>query len=294
MLVALIAASPGVPAFLGAWSFDPVPALGILVASVVYGVAFWGARRAGRGLPGRYALWFGLGLLALALALLSPLASYDDISLSLHMIQHLLLLTVAPPLLLLGRPVQVMLNALPPGRSGVLVRLRSVRRVLTTLTHPVVALLLFGGCLVLWHIPDFYDVTLTNEHLHDLEHLTFVVTSMLYWWTVVDPIPRHRKLPLSVALGSIFLASLVSVGVGAVLTVARQPVYTPYLSTPHLWGLSPLEDQQLAGSIMWAGGGLIYMGIIFGMIVHALGWEQGGADDADSLPTAEHATADVQ
>jgi putative membrane protein len=104
-----------------------------------------------------------------------------------------------------------------------------------------------------------------------LEHITFLSGALLFWWSIVEPVPRHHKMRLGFALGSIFLTSLVAAALGAVLTLDGSILYPFYTQTQPLWGLSQLADQQYAGLLMWVGGGMLYLVIVFGMMIRAFG-----------------------
>lgn len=268
--------------FLTAWTFEPVPAVGLVLAAGGYGLALRRVRRTSRRPPAWYAYAYYAGLLSIFLALMGPLDAFNNESLFLHMLQHLILLQIAAPLILLGQPVQLVLRAVSPQRSGTilrpLLRRRGVRWALSVMTHPSVTFSLFSGFLIFWHVPRLYDLAVTNDTIHNLEHLSFLTTALLYWWPIIEPVPRHHKLRLGWSLASIFLTSLFGEALGAILTLAGHVIYPVYLSTPHLWGLSPLDDQELAGLAMWVGGGLLYMAILLGMLINALSHDDEPAD----------------
>lgn len=280
--------------FLAAWSFDPLVTLLILLAGFAYGLGLRRVRRgARRAWPTYQAVAFYAGLAVLALALLGPPDTYNDELFSMHMLQHLALLQIAAPLLLLGRPVQLALRAIAPRRSGPVVKAvvgRSwVRWVLGALTAPLIATLLFNLNLVLWHVPDFYTAALNNEHIHELEHALFFGLALLFWWPIIDPVPRHHKAQPAWALASIFASMLFGSALGAMLTLAHGEIYPTYLSTPKPWGLSPLDDQQIGGLVMWVGGGLLYMSILIAYLVHTFGT----GEDSEAAKPATPSTHEI-
>jgi len=294
MLLPLLNATEVSVPFPLAWSFDPVITVGLVAGVVLYTLALRRARAAGRRTPPTWQVAsYYVGMFAVAFALLGPLDAFNSESFAIHMAQHLTLMQIAAPLILLGRPVQVFLRGVAPRRSGpvlrAVLRRRSARAVLTALTNPVLAFLLFNGAMVLWHLPTFYDAALRNDTVHEIEHLSFFGFALVFWWAIIEPVPRHHKLPVVWALASIFFSGLVATAIGAILTLAPSVVYPFYLHVTNPWGLSALADQQVAGLAMWVGGGLVYGAILLGMLMAALGGE-----DDDEVATAEVLSGDPQ
>lgn len=219
-------------------------------------------------------LWcFLLGLATIWVALLSPIGVYDDLFFFIHMIQHLLLMLLAAPLLLLGAPLLPMLWAFPRDiRVGVgrLFAPGLIHTVFSTLTHPAVAVTLY--CLVesVWHIPRFYDAAQGRTLTHNLEHAIFLGAALLFWWPVIHPAGGRRRL--SYAAGVVYFLPPMLVGtlIGALLTFAPRPLYSYYEHVPRVWGISVLQDQQLAGLIMWVPGGLAFLVPVFVFLVLVL------------------------
>lgn len=283
--------------FLTAWTFPPTLTLGLLFAAALYGLALRAARRAGRPTPPSWQVGsYYAGLLTTAVALLGPLDTWNDELFFLHMAQHLVLIQVAAPLLLLGRPVQVILRGLPARRTkavlGGVLRRRVSRWVLTALTHPAVAFVLFNASMVLWHLPSLYNAALENDLVHDLEHAFFFGTALIYWWAIIEPVPRHHKLKLHWALVSLFFSMIIGSAVGAILTLADNPVYAYYVGAPRVWGLSVMDDQQIGGLLMWVVGGLVYSGIMLGMFIAALNRDAEPEDTSDEVEAAEEWAAE--
>lgn len=242
-----------------AWNWDPVVWLVVIVPAVVY-VELW--RRAGR--RDSMARWrrrsFLAGIAALAVALLSPLDAMGGSLASAHMVQHLLLTTIAAPLLVLGVRWRVLTGGLPLAlrRRTSRWRTTSVARAgRSVLAHPVVASLPFVAGLWVWHAEGPYEAALADPLVHGFEHVCFLATALLSWAAILTP-PRRRAVP-GMAVLVLFGLATVSGLLGVLLTFARAPWYPAYADTTAAWGLTPLEDQQLAGVIMWVPGGGAYL-----------------------------------
>jgi len=217
---------------------------------------------------------FAGGLLSLAVALLSPIGVFGGLFFSLHMTQHMLLMVLVAPLLLLGSPVLPMLWALPERPRSWVAPLFAQGSPLTWAfnfaTHPLIAMPLYLSAIAIWHIPTFYDAAQGRTVIHDLEHLFFLGTALLFWWPVVNPLGGPRRLSYLAAIPYFLPPMLVGNLVGALLTFADRPLYATYLNVPRLWGISVVQDQQLAGLIMWVPGGMVYIIPIFIMVTMLL------------------------
>ncbi|MGH9229607.1 MAG: cytochrome c oxidase assembly protein [Acidimicrobiales bacterium] len=261
----------------GAWQPDPL----ILGALALTGLAYRRgmahlpvARRNGRVAPVRPAnvVAFAGGLLVLAVALASPLELAAASLFSAHMVQHLLLLVVAAPLLVCGRPVMVLSHALPRrwrrqvGRVGARRRFRAAAHVLL---HPAVVWAVGTAVLWAWHLPSPYEAALGNEALHALEHASLVATAALAWALALGR--ARRRLAVPAAAGLLFATALQSGALGAVLALARTPLYPTHGPVAPLWGLTALEDQQLAGGLMWVPPGLVYVVVITTLLARWFG-----------------------
>ncbi len=202
---------------------------------------------------------FFSGLVVMLIALATPLDTIGDQYLfTAHMLQHLLLTLVAAPLLLGGTPAWVLRAILSATRLGGFVRWAR---------HPIVAFFAFNIVFALAHVPAFYELTLSNEPLHALEHLIFVGTAMLMWMPVLSPAPdiAPRYPPLGQVM-YLFLQTVPASLLGALLSSTTSAYYPTYVLAPRITSLSPLEDQQLGGLIMWVGGGLYFLiatGVVF-------------------------------
>jgi putative membrane protein len=228
------------------WNLDPILWLGIIgfVAAYFYATGPLRHRyQLGPPATSRQIAYFLLGALTLAIALVSPLDYIGDHYLfSAHMIQHMLLVVIAPPLWLLGTPGWLL---------APLFRREPVRHITRIITNPIVAFLLLNATLYIWHIPPLYSAALTNEALHIVEHLMYIALGVLFWWVVLSPVEESSRVLRGVAIIYLFLACQPMVLLGALLTFAPAPVYLPYVAAPRISALSPLTDQQLGGLIMW-------------------------------------------
>ena len=258
-----------------AWTLSPAVLTGLALGGWLYARglrALW--RRAGHGRvvsPARAWAYYG-GLASLFLALVSPVDAVGGALFSVHMTQHLLLMMVAAPLIVLGDPVTVTLWALPlrwRRRVGLWWRhARSLNAVWRVLTLAPVAWTLHVVTLWLWHAPSFYESALLSESVHVVEHATFFLTALLFWWLLFAP--RGHRLGIGAKVAYLFAAMLQGTILGAVITFARHPWYWSYFGTTNAWGLTPLEDQQLAGLIMWIPAGLIYLAALIPLLGSAL------------------------
>jgi putative membrane protein len=258
---------------LGDWSWEPTVVLGITAAAAAYATAWRRGVlrddddvRAWVGTPRTRCWFFGAGLLVGFIALLSPLDTGGDLYLfSLHMVQHLLLMMVAPPLCILGLVGMRPFRASPPGR---------LRRLWALLVNPWSATVTFSAVLLVWHVPVLYDATLTTEPIHVFEHLSFIAVGVLFWWPIIDPMRgRDRRYWVGTFAK---IAMLVSSGVpptvlGLLFTVAPRPFYDFYARAPRLWGMTPVIDQQIAGVVMFGAGNLIYFAAVVAVFWRVFG-----------------------
>jgi cytochrome c oxidase assembly factor CtaG len=236
-----------------AWQADPLVTIPLVASSLLFILGTWRLReQLGRLLPGfgtPQILSFAGGIVALAIALLSPLEGLSKPLLSAHMVQHILLIAVAPPLLVLGKPEVAWLWALPePWRRG-LVRngpMRSVFAFLSPCARPVPAAMIHMATLWIWHSPTLFDAAVASDRLHWLEHALFFGTALLFWRGTIKA--RSGREGAAAAMIACFITLLQSGLMSALLSFARTALYhTPETAN---WGLSALEDQQLAGAIM--------------------------------------------
>lgn len=239
-----------------AWSLDPAAVLPLLATLWLYGRGarrLWARAGGGRGLTRAQAASFVAGVTVLIVAVVSPLDALGHTLLSAHMVQHGLLVAVAPPLVALGRPGVALAWALPERwRHGA----RALRPLGDRLSRPTLAAVLHGVALWLWHAPAAFDAALAHPAVHVLEHVSFLGTALLLWGAIVGARGRRRAAP---ALGATFATLLHGGILGALITLAPQPIYHWYRGRTEVWGLGVLEDQQLAGLLMWVPLGTIYL-----------------------------------
>lgn len=265
------------------WRLEVLLPLLILVSA--YALGQWRlARRAPRTIaPWRVASW-AVGVLGVAAALLSPLDTLAEALFSAHMVQHILLMLVAPPALLLARPFPALLWALPArvraGAGRLLAPGTRGRTLVRALTSPAVAWLLYALVLWLWHLPTAYDAALGDRLLHDLEHIAFFGSALLFWWPIVAPAPRVRP-PAAHGFRIVYLvlAAFQSGLLGLLLTLSPWVLYQSYGETAGLWGFTPKEDQALGGVVMWAVGGAIEMLAVLILLYRHL-----AAEDRPAVP----------
>ncbi|MGH9214856.1 MAG: cytochrome c oxidase assembly protein, partial [Acidimicrobiales bacterium] len=215
---------------------------------------------------------FAGALLALAIALASPLELAASSVFAAHMVQHLLLMLVVAPLLVCGRPVMVLGQAMPLRGRRLFVRVRarpSVRSARDALLHPVSAWVIGVVVLWAWHLPTLYEAALRRDALHAFEHASLIATAALVWALALGR--ARRSLAIPAASGLLFATALQSGALGAVLALAQRPLYPIHASVAPSWGLTPLEDQQLAGGLMWVPPGIVYMVVIAALLAHWLG-----------------------
>lgn len=247
-----------------AWPMEPGVWLGLGLGAVLYvrGVRE-GWRRAGRGrlFPPAQLWTAALAFLVLFTALASPIHALGDALFSGHMVQHLLLITIAAPLILRADVFGAVLRGLPlRTRRGLVRHLRrsGAWYAWEALSLPIPALLLHAGTVWLWHLPTYYDAAVVSAGVHALEHGTMLVTALLFWRPVLSR-ARVVRLQGGLAVLYIFVFGMQAALLGALLTFASGPWYAAHQATVGAWGLDALEDQRLAGAIMWVPGGIAYL-----------------------------------
>jgi putative copper resistance protein D len=259
---------PSVANLLLGWSFDPLVWLPAILA-----LALWwlGVRRVDRLHPGhpvprlRTLSWV-LGVGALLLALDSGIERYDTTLFWVHMVQHLLLILVAPVLLLAAGPITLLLRASDPEtrRRRILPILHS--RVVRAISFPVVAWILFAAVMWASHFSQLFDLALENEWIHRFEHVLFLGTALLFWWPVVGPDPSPWRMRPAAKVLYVGLQMPQNTFLALAITTASAPLYAHYVTTARTWGMTPLEDQQLAGGIMWLGGDLFFLSAVLYLV----------------------------
>jgi putative copper resistance protein D len=284
------APAPQLPGILLLWRLEPFALGGLAAAAAAY---FWAGRQVNRGHPGhphatRRGWFFAAGLLALALALVSPIEAYEGQLFSVHMVQHMLIELVAAPLLLAGAPVTLALRvASPSWRRKLLVILQS--RAIHLISYPIVAWLLFAGVNWGWHFSVLYNEALENPWLHYVEHASFLAAALLFWWPVLGVDPSPWRLPHPVRLLYLFLAMPQNSFLGVALLSAGTVLYPHYVTNLRTWGPTPLDDQRLGGTLMWVGGDLAFLAAMAVVIAAWMRYEDRRTARLDARLAAERA-----
>jgi cytochrome c oxidase assembly factor CtaG len=246
------------------WTSDPLVLLPLLACLLLYLAGLARLWPRARRLRGAAIAWLA-GWLVLAGALLSPLHALGERMFTAHMIEHELVMAVAAPLLVLGRPMAVALWAFPAAPRRRIARAAGALRLpWRLLTQPAVATLLHGAAIWLWHLPPVFDATIGNLTLHRAQHLSFLLSALLFWWAML-----RRAQPL-VAVADLFATMLHTGLLGTLLVVAPQVFYAVQTAEAARYGLTPLEDQQLAGLVMWVPCGVVYAAAALALLGRAL------------------------
>jgi putative membrane protein len=243
------------------WEYHDSTLVGLAVLTLLYLYAV-GPYRRRAGVAGRAGAWrvasFFSGLAVTFFALNGPIHDLSDSYLfSVHMVQHLMLTQLAPPLLLLGLPAFV----LEP-----LARPRWVKAVGRVLSRPPVAFALYSVTFSAWHLQPAYDLMMRDHDVHIFTHVLFMVTAVIMWWPVLSPLREFPRLSPPGAMAYLFLLGVPMMLVASLITLSDDVLYPWYASAPRVWGLSPLADQKLGGLIMWIPGGMFYwlvMSVVF-------------------------------
>ena len=262
----------------GAWNLEPTLLVGLSLAAWFYFRGYLRGRR-GRAQTWRAAS-FALALVALAVALVSPLEPLSGALASAHMVQHVLLILVAAPALAVSAPAGPLLRGAPPQlvRAGARWghRVGFTPRRFRVFHQPAVAWLLQVGVLWAWHSAVLYQAAVENPALHVLEHVSFLATAWLFWHLVIGPRTAWR-VPHGLGILLVFGTAMQSVFLSVLLTFATEPWYDAYRTTAPGWGLDPLEDQRLAGVLMWVPGTVVYVLIAMALLA---AWLQESEEEA--------------
>lgn len=248
------------------WTFDPWVVVPLFASLILYAggtLRLWRRAGVGRGIGPWQAAAYAMGWLSLVGALLSPLHWFGERLFTLHMVEHEIVMAVSAPLLVLARPGGAFVWALPTGlRRPVwcMVRLLPLRWVWAVLSAPVAATVLHGAAIWIWHVPAFFDATVQHVGIHRMQHLSFLTTALLFWWALL------RRCEPGPAAAHVVLTMIHTGLLGALLTFAPRVLYGAQTAQSSLWGLTPLEDQQLAGLIMWVPAGTVYAGAALGFL----------------------------
>jgi len=270
-----------------AWGADWWVLLLLAVSLLLYAAGMrrlWPRAAAGRGRLLRQAAWFGAGWALLVVALASPLDPAGSYAFAAHMVQHEILMIVAAPLLVLGRPLALWLWAFGPGARlaiAAATRRPTVRAAWGALTAPLNAWLLHFAALWMWHVPACFQLALADNGMHALQHTSFLVTALLFWWAVLGREGGAQGRGSAVVY--LFTTMMHTGALGALFTMSGTVWYPLYGNRAQLFGLAPLEDQQLGGLIMWIPGGLAYLAA--GLVVCAR-WLRTAPVRRDDAPPA--------
>lgn len=239
---------------LGKWSLQPSIWIGVavLVAGYLLARGPWRTRfKSAQAVSRAQTVSFLAGAFILLIALVSPLDEIGDLYLfSAHMVQHLLLTLVAPPLLLLGTPGWMVRPFL---------RYKAIAAGARVLTMPLVAFAFFNIDFMVWHLPALYEATLEHESIHIVEHLLFIGTACLNWWPILSPLDELPRLPYPAQILYLFLAAVPSTVLGGILVFAPNVLYATYEAAPRVFGISAIDDQLFSGLIMAMPGGMTYL-----------------------------------
>jgi putative membrane protein len=256
--------TPDAPAVLDPWSSPIAVDIALCLAALVYTRGWFRLRvvsphliSAGRlraFLTGVAFLWMAIG---------SPVEALDDTSLTVHMMQHLLLMAIAPPLILLGSPALPLLRGLPQSIArnvlGPFLRWGLVKSLARFLANPAVCWLAGAFALIGWHVPAVFELALRQNWLHELEHASFFGSGLLFWWPVVQPWPSAARWPRWSIPLYLFCATLPCDALSAFLAFCDRVVYPSYISVLNPWNLSPIEDQECAAALMWVSVTIIFL-----------------------------------
>lgn len=252
------------------WSWDVYALPSLLTSAALYARGAYLMHQRGGGASVRpwQAASFTAGWSIAALALVSPIDTISDILLSVHMTQHMLLMLLAAPLIVLGRPLAVMLWAFPARTRKAIVSLTKrpvVRHTWHWLTLPVTVFLAHAAALWIWHVPALYETAVREPGIHFIEHVCFTGTAALFWWTLIHG--RYGRAGYGIAVAYVFATTLHSTLLGAFMTLSERMWYPSYDSPTRAWHLNPTEDQQLAGLLMWIPAGILLT--LFGLALFA-------------------------
>lgn len=251
LLLAIFDADAPPGNWIAAWSFPAVPFFGLAVTLILYMRGWRSARRSRRHeLPPWRAGCFATGILSLWIALASPIDALDDYLLTAHMIQHFILMSVAPPLIVLGAPIVPFLRGLPRPLIRILsyplFRATWFHALCRLVTHPVFAWLAMNIAYLGWHVPAMFELTFQSERIHDFEHLCFFLTSVAFWWVVIAPWPSQPRWPRWTVIPYLLSADILNTVLSATLTFSGRVLYPSYARADRITSLTPLKDQVAA------------------------------------------------
>jgi putative membrane protein len=288
--------APTAASLLFGWTFEPLPTLAIVVSIVWW---WWAVRRVnathpGNPVPRRRSVAFLGGMTALAFALLSGIGRYDTSLFSVHMVQHVLLMLVAAPLIALAAPITLVLRVSAPETRHRLWLPILHSRPVRILAHPVVAWVMFAAMMWGVHFSPLFNASLEDPLIHQVEHAIFLVGALLFWWPAValDPAPYRMSHPARI--GYLFTQMTQNTFLAVIILNATDVLYPHYATLVRPWGPTPIEDQRLAAGIMWIAGDAVFITAILAVVV---GWMRAEALNerrADRRAEAEMAAIRVR
>jgi cytochrome c oxidase assembly factor CtaG len=273
------------------WQFAPVVTAGVALLAILYivGIARVARRHPSNPWPLLRSLSFFTGLAAVIIATQSSIGAYDDVLFSVHMIQHLMLIMIAPVFMVAGRPVTLLLHASRnPLHSWTKAVIRS--RIVTWLTCPPIAAVIYAATIVGTHLTGFMNVTLQHEQAHNAEHLLYLLAGYLYFLPLLGSEPIRWKMSFPTRFLLLALSMPVDTFVGVVLLQANKELFPAYATTGRTWGPSPLTDLHLGGAIMWVGGDAIMFVLVLCVFVVFLRDQRAHGSMGDWLERARSQT----
>jgi cytochrome c oxidase assembly factor CtaG len=257
------------------WRFLWWTGLSLLLTTAIY---LRGFMRVHRQMPARFPLLsltlYLAGVVALAVALASPLAALDERLLTTHMVQHLLLLMIAPPLLLMGAPQIPIVRAIPAALAkrsiGLVAKSRTARRLFAHVTHPLTALALFTVVILGWHLPGPFQAALRSDYWHIIEHGCMIAAGLLFWYPLIQPWPAAERWSRWAFVPYLLVADGANSVIAAFMIFSGRVLYPAYASLPPFKGISAINDQIIAGAIMWVPGSILFLVAAIGIVIGVL------------------------
>jgi putative copper resistance protein D len=250
------------------WTIEPLVVIGLVLAAFVWlrTVRRVNLAHPGNPVPRRRSIAFLAGLAAIAFALLSGIGRYDTALFSVHMVQHVLLVLVAAPLIVLSAPVTLALRASSSEtRRRVLLPILHSRLV-RVLAHPIVAWVVFAAVMWAAHFSPLFEAALEDPLIHDAEHALFLAAGLLFWWPALGADPAPWRMPPVVRAMYVFLQMPQNTFLAVAITYASAPLYRHYATLAAPWLPDPLADQHVAGAIMWLTGDALFLVAVFGLV----------------------------
>ena len=274
--------------FFADWEFPPIVCSELALVAIIYTIGFLRIRKTR---PQHFPNWrwgcFIGGIAALVVAVSSPLDTFSEQLLIAHMAQHFVLMSIAPPLIVFGAPVVPMLRGLPRWFVrpilGPLIRRRWLRAFFHFIVHPKPAWLLMNLAYIGWHVPAAYELALSNENIHNVEHACFFFASVLFWWPIIEPWPSRFRGSRWLLIPYLVAADIVNSGISAFLVFSGRLIYPSYGLQPRIFGISALNDQAAAGAFMWVLGSIVFLIPVFAIAYNLLSRQRPATRRAHAL-----------